>query len=340
MLISVILPVFNAEKYLSRCIESVLGQTHGDLEVILVDDGSTDGSGAICDSFSARDARVRTIHKQNEGVSAARNDGLEAAKGEFVAFCDNDDHMAPGMLERLLEICIGTGAEIAHCRRERSAAERLQTPPKQPVEVVASRELLERFYSDATIYVWDKLYRRELFEGCGWQGKGMAEDRTPIRFPVGSCSAEDSAVAHRLIAAAKTVAITKERLYCHFVNPNSVMQSGFDTRWATWVFAALDDRLELARRESLPRLAAETLARRVYEAEYQIVMNRRSARDKKFAREMKSLKRRYYREAMTEKSVKLIAKSQIFVVLCRYLPIVYHLYNHLKWPEIAFGEAK
>ncbi len=164
-------------------------------------------------------------------------------------------------------------------------------------------------------------------------------------------------MVHHLIGAATKIALTPERLYCHFENPNSVMLSGFDTRWAAGALGALDDRLEFARRENLPRLAAETLARRVYETEYQLVMNRRYNRDKnsraKFAREMAAKKHLYYREVMrprptlagsatksTQKSTKLPIKSRIFVVLCRFWPLAYHLYNHLKWPEIAFGEAK
>lgn len=101
-IISIIVPIFNVEKYLHRCVDSILTQTFMDFELILVDDGSPDNCPAICDTYAARDKRVVVIHKKNGGVSAARNSGLDIARGEYIAFCDGDDHLAPTFLERLL----------------------------------------------------------------------------------------------------------------------------------------------------------------------------------------------------------------------------------------------
>lgn len=221
MLISVIVPVYNAEKYLARCIDSVLGQTHAELELILVDDGSTDGSGGICDAYAARDPRVRVIHKANGGVSAARNDGIEAALGEYIAFCDNDDFYAPGMLARLLEICLEGDCDIAQCLPVKGDAENLVTPQPGLVRVLTGREMLENFYTAASIYIWDKLYRREVWND--------------VRFPVGSYTDEDQWVVHRLLGAARCVATSREALYYHYIHPASVMNRGFDVRWATGV---------------------------------------------------------------------------------------------------------
>ncbi|MDR2912185.1 MAG: glycosyltransferase [Alistipes sp.] len=357
-LISVIVPVYNAEKYLARCIDSVLAQTHADLELILVDDGSRDRSGAICDAAAARDPRVKVIHKANGGVSAARNDGIEASRGEWIAFCDNDDFYAPAMLERLLEICLTTDADIAQCRCEKGAAESLPTPPPQPVKTFTNREILENFYTEATIYIWDKLYRRHV-----WRD---------VRFPVGSYTGEDLAVVHLLLWAADRVATTRERLYYHFRNPHSVMQRGFDVRWAT---GALTARLEFARREGLSRLAADTAAKRVYEEGYLLLMNRRYGRAQSSLVELPSreeenersevnrrynrvqgtsrrdfhcehhvLFRRYYREAMALSGVS--TKDLVMMTVRRFVPPLYHLYNYLKFRvlrrdcTIRFGEVK
>ena len=101
--ISIIIPVYNVEKYLSRCIDSVLQQTYKDFELILVDDGSLDNSGNICDEYASRDARIRAIHKPNGGVSSARNTGLDNAKGKYVMFCDSDDYAEPTWCEELFE---------------------------------------------------------------------------------------------------------------------------------------------------------------------------------------------------------------------------------------------
>lgn len=102
-LISVIIPVYNVEKYLSRCIDSVMEQTYKYLQVILIDDGSTDCSGQICENYAAKDVRIHVIHQKNQGVSAARNKGLDTAKGEYVTFVDSDDFISKDMIERLYD---------------------------------------------------------------------------------------------------------------------------------------------------------------------------------------------------------------------------------------------
>lgn len=111
--ISVIVPVYNTEKYLRRCIDSILNQTYEALEVILVDDGSTDGSGAVCDEYAEKDARVRAIHQKNGGISAARNAGIDAASGQYIAFIDSDDYVTGDMLAELLRICREENADAA-----------------------------------------------------------------------------------------------------------------------------------------------------------------------------------------------------------------------------------
>ena len=111
-LISVIIPVYNAEKYLETCVSCVLAQTYGALEILLIDDGSTDGSGALCDAFAARDARVRVIHRNNGGASAARNAGLRTATGDYVFFLDSDDSIVPEALEKLLANAKQNDSEI------------------------------------------------------------------------------------------------------------------------------------------------------------------------------------------------------------------------------------
>ena len=114
-LISVIIPVHNVERFLRRCLDSVLGQTYKNLEIILVDDGSTDGSGKICDEYAANDNRVWVFHNANQGVSAARNCGLDNATGEYIAFVDSDDYIEPDMIERLYTGMIDNGATYSAC---------------------------------------------------------------------------------------------------------------------------------------------------------------------------------------------------------------------------------
>ena len=114
--ISVIVPVYKAEDYLHACVDSILSQTVSDFELILVDDGSPDGCGTICDDYAARDSRVRVIHQENQGQAAARNRALAVAKGEWVCFVDSDDAVHPRMLERLGQAAAESGAAMSMCR--------------------------------------------------------------------------------------------------------------------------------------------------------------------------------------------------------------------------------
>ena len=211
-LISVIIPVYNQEEYLSTAIESVLAQTHRNLEVILVDDGSTDGSGRICDDYAARDPRVRVIHQQNGGLSAARNAGLDIAGGEWLAFIDADDAVGPRYLSSLLEAACACGTSIAIARLIRFAG---NVPPLLDdaggPHVVRGRDLLFHMY-DSPEWLYDtacsKLFRRELF--------------ATLRFPVGM-TREDAAIAHELLYPQERVAICPSVDYGYRRNPNSIM---------------------------------------------------------------------------------------------------------------------
>lgn len=110
--ISIIVPVYNTQEYLKQCLDSITAQTYQNLEIILADDGSTDDSPQICDDYAEKDSRIQVLHLQNGGASAARNAGLDIAKGEFIAFCDSDDWIEPFLCERLMDCALQTGAEI------------------------------------------------------------------------------------------------------------------------------------------------------------------------------------------------------------------------------------
>ena len=168
-LISIIVPVYNAEKFLPTCVESLLGQTYEVLEVILVNDGSKDSSAALCDAYAARDSRVRVIHQENQGVSAARNAGLDRAEGKYVAFVDADDYVEPDYLERLHGEMIAHDAdfvtccyqEVSHGDASKSgipfvAASRMVTEKSAYFEDMAA--IREDYWST----IWAKLYRRDL----------------------------------------------------------------------------------------------------------------------------------------------------------------------------------
>lgn len=209
-LISVIVPVYRVEEYLEKCVDSILSQTYSNLELILVDDGSPDRSGEICDAYAKRDCRVRVIHKENGGLSSARNAGLDAARGDFVAFVDSDDWIVPDTYEAMMAaaekyqvrlVCagrydvVGSIQEIGLC------------PERE--EVISGQLLAGRIFrwDHVDSAAVDKLYGRELFEG--------------IRYPVGKLS-EDVPVTWRIAVRAGRAALIPKPVYCYFHRPNSI----------------------------------------------------------------------------------------------------------------------
>lgn len=160
--ISIIVPVFNAEDYIERCIESIVNQTYKALDIILIDDGSTDKSGIICDNWANKDKRIKVIHQENSGVSSARNKGLKYVKGKYVAFVDADDYLEINMYEKMLNQ-FDDCTDIVVCNHYRTS---------NSSKTVASIEYPTSNWKDELIifrrvtgYLWDKLYRFELVQG-------------------------------------------------------------------------------------------------------------------------------------------------------------------------------
>ena len=180
-MISVIVPVYNAGSFLEPLIRSVLSQTYSDLELLLIDDGSKDGSGSICDAFAISDGRVRVFHKENGGQSSARNLGIENAIGELIAFADHDDVLHPRLYETLIQLMEQTGAKVSACQFENTPNDQIQeldfTHPILPFQTISREELISRFFTPAWhIPVWNKLYRREIVEGLRFHGAMLGED--------------------------------------------------------------------------------------------------------------------------------------------------------------------
>ena len=226
--ISVIVPVYKAEDYLHACVDSILSQTVSDFELILVDDGSPDGCGAICDDYAARDSRVRVIHQENQGQAAARNHALSIAKGEWVCFVDSDDAVHPQMLERLGQAAAESGAAMSMCRM--LEAPEMPEDFSSPVEV--SWELLS-MAEESLVALFDagdypgwvacaKLIRRELVQSH--------------LFCPGRVYEDNEAVCH-WIYGAKTIASIPHSLYFYRTNPGSTTQSRFSMKKLDYLWA-------------------------------------------------------------------------------------------------------
>ena len=217
-LISIIVPVYQAEAFLRECVESILCQTHQNLEVLLVNDGSTDAGGAICDEFALMDRRVRVIHRQNGGVSAARNTGLDNASGEYVGFVDSDDRIAPEMFEKLLEATRSTGREISVCgylRHFMDGRTQERICPVIPADLPlpdAWYYLVSGKYFEG--FSWNKLFNRRFFSG---------EDA--IRFDPQLHFCEDLLLVVRCFARCDGIAYVPEALYHYQLQEKSAMHT-------------------------------------------------------------------------------------------------------------------
>ncbi len=211
--ISVIVPVFSAEGRLPLCIESLINQTFRNIEIILVDDGSTDSSGAICDSYAERDDRITVIHKQNGGVSSARNRGLEIAGGSFIGFVDSDDTLLPDTYEHLLAKATDYGADIVQCGmffdfEDKSYA---LPSPKSDIIVRSSEDMSQDFFKFFSGSSCTKLYRKDAIEG--------------IRYDEALTIGEDMRFNLDALARSGCTVLTSEPKYRYFQRADSACNS-------------------------------------------------------------------------------------------------------------------
>lgn len=222
-LISVIVPVYNTEKYLTECVESIISQTYRNLEIILVDDGSTDLSGSICNSFAEKDSRIIVIHQKNVGLSAARNRGLDECHGEFVAFVDSDDIIPPDAMTNLMKIHSETAADLViggYYGIGTAGYVRWNIIPGGVKTYTGTGFLTDPAAQNGipVILVWGKLYSKELWDG--------------IRFPIGQ-RFEDSWIMPEILHKAKSVATCPQAVYRYYERESSIVHSENDNKKMT-----------------------------------------------------------------------------------------------------------
>ncbi len=219
-LVSVVVPVYNVEPYLRDCVESILDQTYCNIEVVLVDDGSTDGSPALCDELASSNERMSAIHQANKGLSGARNTGLDASHGEFITFVDSDDWLAPNMIARCMELIEHYDADICGVTFDLAYPDGRFVPNEifatEP-ECYGTEEALSRylFNTNLTVCVCGKVWRRSLWNDA--------------RCPEGKLH-EDQYTTYRLIGEARRVVFDPEPLYFYRQREGSIGHSKFSER--------------------------------------------------------------------------------------------------------------
>lgn len=212
-LISIIVPVYNVEDYLCECIDSICSQTYQNLEIILVDDGSSDNCPKLCDEYALKDCRIRVIHQSNQGLSAARNTGYKESNGTYIAFIDSDDKVSNMFIENLYRILLENNAQIAVCAYTRDLDKLVERKVSSNV-VLTSEKMLRGWhgrYKRLETVVWNKLYERQILETFP-NGK---------LFPEGKIH-EDTYVSHLFVARAQRIAITPQKLYFYRKRKESI----------------------------------------------------------------------------------------------------------------------
>ena len=224
------IPVYNVEQYLRRCVESVQKQTYRNMEIILVDDGSTDASGELCDAFSQGDSRIHVLHKRNGGLSDARNAGIDVATGKYITFIDSDDWVSPDFIEILCRNLVQYDADISGCVFQRVYSERVKQADRKAEKVAVwdSREALRKMLRQEdgfTTSACALLYKRECFQS--------------IRYPRGKFF-EDLGTTYKILGSAKKVVRSNLFLYYYYVRPGSIANQSFRPEYMDEYRFALD----------------------------------------------------------------------------------------------------
>lgn len=246
--ISVIVPVYKVEKFLHRCVDSILGQTFRDFELILVDDGSPDSCGEICEAYAAKDSRIHVIHQQNGGLSAARNTGIDWVMAEshshWLAFVDSDDWVHPEFLQQLYAAAEQTLCKISVCGFYRTEGDPLPEGENFSIqEMSADDYYCGNVHGGVTAVAWNKLYHRSLFK--------------KLRYPIGKLH-EDEFTTYKAIYEAGKIGVTPARLYAYYQNPAGIMRSEWNPR-RMHVLEAFEEQIAFAQANGKDRLLKKTV---------------------------------------------------------------------------------
>lgn len=284
-LISVIVPVYNIEKYLPRCLNSILRQSYQNLEIILVDDGSTDGTVDICERYMAQDPRISLIVNAGKGVSSARNVGVRSSHGAYIVMVDSDDYIAPDMIEVLHCALVQSRADMSICDFVRGKEEQYTFDPFcGDVETVSADEILRRIYLNdhnklRYVVPWIKLYKRELFED--------------IQYPEGKIF-EDIYTTHKLLAKCRTIAVVDGIMSYYYQRPDSIMNHAFHLKKLDYL-GALEERIVFLRERNLLDLETKQYDELIHALIWEYSRVRDILHDKEAQTSIHAMFKKYYK---------------------------------------------
>lgn len=256
-LISVIIPVYNVEKYLHRCLDSVIMQTYQNLEIICIDDGSMDCSGEICEQYACKDRRVKVFHQENQGVSAARNKGLDMASGEYIAFVDSDDYILKDMYAKMMHALLSNDVDVCVCQWQYEFSDGRQVVKKQNIDssiygyktsTEFARFLYKGSYENGVVVaVWNKIYRKTLLDVIRFEGRIH----------------EDDTFNDKINAKNISVYITENQFYIYAQNETSLTNKSFSAD-KFFFLNTLAERRKLFRNDDFIRQETERLYCNMY----------------------------------------------------------------------------
>ncbi|MGL5549111.1 MAG: glycosyltransferase family 2 protein [Culicoidibacterales bacterium] len=309
--LSIIVPVYNVEAYVGRCLDSLLEQDFEDFEIIVVNDGSTDSSGKICDEYAKKDQRIRVIHQENQGVSAARNTGLNWIKGEYIGFIDPDDFIEKDMFKKLYTLCIENNAQIGVCNFQREIKGRRITNNSQKYEKkLTTKEALEELFK-GELYrfsLCNKIFQRHLFMN--------------ITFPEGRIH-EDLATTYRLFGKAKNTIYTNYAGYIYTVRENSILNKKYNENRLE-SFIAWNEILEYMNeqfRELMPQVVASYSYWCIDNLAYIVKQVETESQQKKYFGIIRTNVKKHYQKIFSNQLLTTKQKIIILIVLIQPMKI-------------------
>lgn len=296
-MVSVIVPIYKVEKYLRTCIDSIVNQTFSDLEIILVDDGSPDGCGAICDEYAGKDKRIQVVHKENGGLSDARNVGIDICSGDYIVFVDSDDCIHPQMIEHLYRLLDAHRADMAICSFQNIEEDETPLYPQNitldNVNCFEKEDIMEQLQKRNlyTVVAWNKIYKTQLFQN--------------IRYPKGYIH-EDEFVIHRLLHLCNKTVYTDARLYYYRKRNDSIMGNR-NLKEIQDAFEAYEDRISFLREQQYGEILVETQLQDMY----QVIKYYKLTENKKEAKELTGFMRRKFAEFYEKKEIQDVLPLQL-----------------------------
>lgn len=310
VVISIIIPVYNGEGYLQKCIESIQKQTYSDIEIILINDGSTDNSGRICDEFTGKDKRIKVIHKKNEGVSIARNIGIQEAKGEYIGFVDCDDYLESAMYEKLLKSIVRNKADMAICNYSNNEYFNLEK------ETLNQNELFDLILDKDKFrgYPWNKLYKSELLKN--------------LNFNKSISLCEDLLFNCEYVTRCKKISIIDEKLYNYIKREGSAINTFREKHFSVIKAYQEMERIYIKySRNNLIKLQSAYLKQCTFLKYYNFIGNY----DKKYKTIIAEESKRLIKEINGNKIPK---KEKIILDIYYYLPLLVGFVRELKYRRI------